>query len=91
MRMLAEHDDDDEPSKEVQRPSRGRATRRQKVSDLHEAAESAMPERFAEAATDRRGGWRASKAKGTRRNRRYEKRLLSGAAGGGVSDLWEEE
>ena len=42
-----------------------------------EAAET-LPERQAEAATDRRGGWRASKAKGTRRNRRYEKRLLAG-------------
>ena len=36
--------------------------------------------RLAEAGTDRRGGWRATKAKANRRNRRYEKRLLSGAA-----------
>ena len=56
---------------------RGRSTRRQKALDFEEASDA---ERLKEAGTDRRGGWRASKAKGTRRNRRYEKRLLSSVA-----------
>ena len=56
---------------------RARATRRQKMR-FDEAADVAP--RLAEAGTDRRGGWRATKAKANRRNRRYEKRLLSGAA-----------
>ena len=52
---------------------RGRATRRQR---LEEAELESVRERLAEAGVDRRGGWRASKAKGNRRNRRYESRLL---------------
>ena len=69
-----------------------RATRRQKM-DAEEAAATAA-DRFREAGTDRRGGWRASKAKGNRRNRRYENRLLQGVAdtwtdssGGGGADI----
>ena len=67
----------------------GRATRRQKISSLDETR-GMMPERLAEAGTDRRGGWRESKAKGNRRNRRYEKRLLSGVAGAAL-DLDEDD
>jgi hypothetical protein len=44
-----------------------------------------VQESYAEAGTDRRGSWRASKAKGTRRNRRYEKRLLRN-----VGSVWAE-
>ena len=60
-----------------------RATRRQTLGDgeLDEASE-----RLAQAGSDRRGGWRASKAKGVRRNRRYEKRLLRGAGEGALED-----
>ena len=58
-----------------------RSTRRQKASDIEEAANT---DRLREVGTDRRGGCRASKAKGNRRNRRYEKRLLSGTAGAEV-------
>ena len=61
--------------------------------DAEEAAATAA-DRFREAGTDRRGGWRASKAKGNRRNRRYENRLLQGVAdtwtdssGGGGADI----
>ena len=54
---------------------RGRATRRQKLELAAEV--EGIAERLEEAGNDRRGGWRASKAKGNRRNRRYEKRLLS--------------
>ena len=54
-------------------PRRGRATRRQK-SDAWDI--DALQDNYAEAGTDHRDGWRATKAKGTRRNRRYEKRLL---------------
>ena len=53
----------------------GRATRRQRL-EADEVGEAS--ERLQEAGRDRRGGWRASKAKGVRRNRRYEKRLLRG-------------
>ena len=56
---------------------------------LDEADETARL--LAEAATDRRGGWRATKAKGHRRNRRYEKRLLSGASDSLVELQWETE
>eukprot|EP00964_Phaeocystis_antarctica_P084675 scaffold53376_cov57-Phaeocystis_antarctica.AAC.1 len=60
-----------------------RSTRRQTLGDgeLDEASE-----RLAQAGSDRRGGWRASKAKGVRRNRRYEKRLLRGAGEGALDD-----
>ena len=53
--------------------------------DAEEVAATAAADRWREAATDRRGGWRASKAKGNRRNRRYENRLLQG-----VAESWEE-
>ena len=57
-----------------------RATRRQQFASVEEAG-AVAGERLAEAGSDRRGGWRASKAKGNRRNRRYENRLLRGAVG----------
>mmetsp|Transcript_24425 Transcript_24425/g.72442 ORF Transcript_24425/g.72442 Transcript_24425/m.72442 type:complete len:86 (-) Transcript_24425:72-329(-) len=57
-----------------------RATRRQQIASVEEAG-AVAGERLAEAGSDRRGGWRASKAKGNRRNRRYENRLLRGAVG----------
>ena len=53
-----------------------RSTRRQRL-DYKEAVD-VSEERFREAGEDRRGGWRASKAKGHRRNRRYQNRLLQG-------------
>lgn len=65
--------------------SQGRATRRQQAQSLEEASDA---DRLKEAATDRRAGWHASKAKGNRRNRRYEKRLLSSVAD---IDLEEDE
>ena len=60
-----------------------RSTRRQTLGDgeLDEASE-----RLVQAGSDRRGDWRASKAKGVRRNRRYEKRLLRGAGQGALDD-----
>ena len=61
---------------EMRAPSR--ATRRQRMGA--EEAAAIGDERLRAAGTDRRGGWRASKAKGNRRNRRYENRLLSGVA-----------
>ena len=64
----------------------GRTTRRQKARSIEEAADA---ERLQEAGTDRRGGWRASKAKATRRNRRYENRLLSSVSGLGVDETLE--
>ena len=63
----------------------GRATRRQR---LEEADLEAVRERLAEAGVDRRGGWRATKAKGNRRNRRYESRLLQTLD---LDDIWEED
>ena len=69
----------------------GRPTRRQRL-EADEVGEAS--ERLQEAGRDRRGGWRASKAKGVRRNRRYEKRLLRGV-GDDLSDadggLWDDE
>ena len=61
-----------------------RATRRQKLEapDVEEASE-----RLSQAGNDRRDGWRATKAKGQRRNRRYEKRLLKGVD----AVEWQEE
>jgi len=56
--------------------ARRRATRRQRLEP--EEASTAVEERFCEAAEDRRGSWRASKAKSKRRNRRYQNRLLQG-------------
>ena len=62
----------------VQRPheleeEEHRLLQRLEADEVGEASE-----RLQEAGRDRRGGWRASKAKGVRRNRRYEKRLLRG-------------
>ena len=61
-----------------------RATRRQRF-DYDEASASlsdlALNERLTEAGKDRRGGWRQTKAKGNRRNRRYQNRLLDGLDG----------
>ncbi len=71
------------------RPAVGRATRRQTLS----AKEiDDVPERYVEAAADRRSSWRANKAKGNRRNRRYEKRLLQNAGrdASSAGDLLEE-
>ena len=59
-----------------------RATRRQKLSSSSLSdIDTVVPDALQQAATDRRGGWRASKAKGHRRNRRYEKRLLQDLGG----------
>ena len=66
------------------RPRSGRATRRQR---LEEADLESVRERLAEAGVDRRGGWRATKAKAHRRNRRYESRLLQSFD---LDDLKEE-
>ena len=60
--------------------SRSRATWRQCL----EVGEAAIPElldRIREVGEDRRSGWRANKAKGNRRSRRYENRLLNGIGG----------
>eukprot|EP00466_Bigelowiella_natans_P017787 jgi/Bigna1/88260/estExt_fgenesh1_pg.C_300007 len=55
-----------------------RATRKQRmgVDDLENTHDL-----LEKAGTDRRSGWRASKAKGNRRNRRYENRMLKGLEG----------
>ena len=63
-------------------PQRRRATRKQR---LEQVEIDSLRERLAEASIDRRGGWRATKAKGNRRNRRYESRLLQNLE---VGELW---
>ena len=59
-----------------------RATRKQR---LEQVEIDSVRECLAEASVDRRGGWRATKAKGNRRNRRYESRLLQNLP---VDELW---
>ena len=61
---------------------RRRATRKQR---LEQVEIDSLRERLTEASIDRRGGWRATKAKGNRRNRRYESRLLQNLQ---VDQLW---
>eukprot|EP00471_Norrisiella_sphaerica_P007286 CAMPEP_0184482166 /NCGR_PEP_ID=MMETSP0113_2-20130426/3747_1 /TAXON_ID=91329 /ORGANISM="Norrisiella sphaerica, Strain BC52" /LENGTH=157 /DNA_ID=CAMNT_0026861755 /DNA_START=368 /DNA_END=841 /DNA_ORIENTATION=- len=62
---------------------RKRATRMQKIysDDYHE-----VNERLESARNDRRAGWRATKSKGNRRNRRYENRIVKG-----VSETWGDD
>jgi hypothetical protein len=63
-----------------------RATRRQKLE--YDEDTDDLEERFVEATTDRRAGWRANKAKGNRRNRRYANRLLQGFDSDALDDDW---
>lgn len=67
---------DEDWRNEVVDRRKSRATRRQKFDGLKDSG--TLEESLEEAVTDRRAGWRANKAKGKRRNRRYEKRLLQG-------------
>eukprot|EP00472_Partenskyella_glossopodia_P006608 CAMPEP_0197532282 /NCGR_PEP_ID=MMETSP1318-20131121/39124_1 /TAXON_ID=552666 /ORGANISM="Partenskyella glossopodia, Strain RCC365" /LENGTH=185 /DNA_ID=CAMNT_0043088795 /DNA_START=304 /DNA_END=861 /DNA_ORIENTATION=- len=73
-------EEDDVPSKSATKGKR--ATRKQKLkgSEVDDTFD-----RMQSAGDDRRSGWRASKAKGNRRNRRYENRLLQGLA-----EDWED-
>ena len=63
------------------RGAAARSTRRQNARSFEEVGDA---DRLKEVGTDRRRDWRASKAKANRRNRRYERRLLSSVAGDNV-------
>ncbi len=71
----------DSPERRTQRPAAARAegrtrvTRRQRASSLQDED---LVDHVEAVGIDRRAGWRASKAKASRRNRRYQKRLLAG-------------